>query len=202
MGVATKPADRRRYRNLVLGLVPEQGHWTEEQYLALTDHVRRQVEYTDGVIEVLPVPTDKHQAILEFLFFAFRAFLTPRGGKARFATLRLQLRPGKFRAPDILMLRDAKDPRRENRFWKGADVVVEVVSADDPERDLVRKKRDYAKAGYAEYWIANPLDETIIVYRLDGTRYVRHGRFRRGQTATSATLSGFAVAVDDVFDAD
>ena len=54
----------------------------------------------------------------------------------------------------------------------------------------------------AEYWLVNPADETIIVYRLHGTRYARHGRFRRGQQAASALLAGLTVAVAAVFDAD
>lgn len=193
---------RNKRRPLPRDLMPRQGEFTDEQYLALTDHVRRQVEFTDGFIEPLPMPTDKHQAILEFLYLAFRAFLLPRGGRVRIATLRLQLRTGKFRAPDLLMLLDANDPRRDNRFWKGADAVVEVVSDDDPKRDLVQKKREYAQAGYREYWIVNPLNETITVHRLEGKRYVVHGRFRRGQTATSALVPSFSVPVDAVFDAD
>ena len=40
-----------------------QGLWTEAQYLRLTDHVRRLLEFTDGRLEVLPTPTDRHQVI-------------------------------------------------------------------------------------------------------------------------------------------
>src|SRR5262245_25062805 len=54
--------------SLILDLYPQQGDWTEEQYLRLTDHVTRLVEFTDGYIEVLPMPTDNHQSILlEFI---------------------------------------------------------------------------------------------------------------------------------------
>lgn len=49
--------------NLVLSLDPLQGHWTEEQYLLLSNQTNRLLEYTDGYIEVLPMPTDKHQVI-------------------------------------------------------------------------------------------------------------------------------------------
>jgi hypothetical protein len=34
-------------------------------------------------------------------------------------------------------VRDANDPRRQNQYWLGADLVVEIVSPDDPERDTV-----------------------------------------------------------------
>ena len=42
--------------------------WSEEEYLVLTEHRGRLVEYTDGFLEVLPMPTDHHQAPPEFSF--------------------------------------------------------------------------------------------------------------------------------------
>jgi hypothetical protein len=45
------------------------------------------------------------------------------------------------------------------------------------------------------------MDETISVLTLAGDQYVEHGLFRRGETATSALLDGFAVSVDAAFDA-
>jgi Uma2 family endonuclease len=201
MTAVAKLRSPKAFKNLVLDLLPDQGQWSEEEYLWLTDHTPRLVEFTDGYLEPLPMPTDKHQCLLQFLFLVFRAFVDPPG-KVQFATLRLRLRSGKIREPDLLLLLDAKDPRRQNRFWTGADLVAEVVSEDDPARDLIQKRREYAQAGIAEYWIVNPLNGTIVVYRLQGKRYVRHGRFSRGQQATSALLQGFSVDVTACFDAD
>jgi Uma2 family endonuclease len=149
----------------------------------------------------LPMPTDKHQMIVRLIFLALMAFVEPRGGRVLFAPLRVQVRPGKYREPDILLVRDASDPRRQNAFWLGADLVVEIVSPDKPERDTEEKPLDYAEAGIPEYWIVNPLDETITVLVLQGDRYVEHGASRRGEAAASALLGGFAVSVDVVFDA-
>ena len=101
-----------------------------------------------------------------------------------------------------MLLLDAKDPRRQNRYWQGADLALEVVSADKPERDLVEKRGDYAEAGIPEYWIVNPETETITVLRLEDAAYVEHGVFARGAEAASALLPGFSVSVDAVFDAD
>ena len=102
------------------------------------------VEFTDGSLEILPAPTEKHQSLLKFVFLAFLGFAEPRGGKVQFAPLRLQIRQGKFREPDLLLLLSADDPRRQDRFWLGADLVLEVVSEEKPERDLVDKRSDYA----------------------------------------------------------
>jgi Uma2 family endonuclease len=198
MGAMTS---QHELRDVLLALLPVQGGWAEEDYLWLSEKTNRPLEFTDGYIEVLPMPTSKHQASLRVLFLAFFGYLQPRGGNVLFAPLCLRLRPGKFREPDLLALLDANDPRYRDRYWLGADLVAEVVSADNPERDLIEKRREYAEAGIPEYWIANPLDETIAVLRLQEGVYVEHGVFARGERATSTLLPGFGVEVDAVFDA-
>lgn len=100
-----------------------------------------------------------------------------------------------------MLLRNAHDPRRGKRYWDGADLVVEIVSPDKPARDLIVKRRDYAEARIPEYWIVNPLDETVTVLRLEAAAYIEHGAFGRGARATSALLPAFAVEVSALFDA-
>jgi Uma2 family endonuclease len=181
---------------VVLSLAPLQGRWTEEQYLLLTDQTNQLVEFTDGYVEVLPMPTDQHQVIVRFLFLALFQFLQPLGGEVLFAPLRVRIRADKFREPDILLVRDPADPRRQNRYWLGADLVAEVVSPDNPERDTVDKRADYAEAGIPEYWIVNPEQRTVTVLTLASDDYAEHGVFRPGETATSALLAGFSVSVE------
>ena len=185
---------------LLCDSMPPQGSWGEENYLWLTDRTRRLVEFTDGYVELLPMPTVEHQAILSFLNDLFNAYLKPRGGFVLFAGLRVRIRESKFREPDLAALRSRSDPRNEPRYWLGADVVAEVVSSDDPARDLVAKPADYAEAGIPEYWIIDPRVETVTVLTLAGGAYVKHGVFSRGDTATSALLGGFAVDVTALFD--
>ncbi len=187
--------------DLVLSLSPLQGRWIAEQYLLLTDQTNHLIEFSDGYIEVLPMPTEHHQAMLEFLFLALRTFLQAIGGKVRFAPLRVQIRPDKFREPDIVLLCDANDHRRQNRYWLGADMVVEIVSPDNPERDTQVKRVDYAEAGIQEYWIVDPDQETITVLWLEAGTYVEHGIFARGDIAASVLLAGFAISVAAVLDA-
>jgi Uma2 family endonuclease len=188
--------------DLVLNLAPLQGRWTADQYLLLSEQTSRLIEFADGVVEVLPMPTDLHQRLVRAVFLAFYLFLEPRGGTVLFAPLRLQIRPDTFREPDILALQNRQDDRRQERFWLGADLVVEVVSPDNPERDLRDKRREYAEAGIAEYWIVNPQEGSITVLTLDGSVYVEHGTFGRGEQATSSLLAGFSLDVDSVLGAE
>lgn len=187
--------------DLVVSLEPLQGHWTEEQYLLLTDQTNRLLEFSDGYIEALPMPTQEHQDVSQYLFLALLLFLQRIGGKVYYAPLRVRVSPKKFREPDLLLVRDANDPRRQNRYWLGADMVVEVVSADNPERDTKVKRREYAKANIPEYWIVNPRDETITVLVLQSEIYIEYGVFHRGKQASSKLLDGFSVSVDEVLDA-
>jgi Uma2 family endonuclease len=184
-----------------LSLAPLQGSWTEDQYLRLTEQTNRLIEFSDGALEVLPMPTDQHQVIVRTLFLALYAFLQPLGGTVLFAPLRLRVRPGKYREPDILLVLDARDPRRQNDYWRGADLVVEVISSDDRERDTVTKRADYATLRVREYWLVDPEAETITVLTLQNATYGEHGVFRHGDDANSPLLAGFRVGVSAVFDA-
>jgi Uma2 family endonuclease len=204
MTISNRFADTYRlmlqHHDALIELTALQGLWTQEQYLVLTDSTNLPVEYTDGDIEVLPMPTDLHQRLLLALYALFRAFVQPRGGVVMVASLRVQIREHKYREPDILLLQNARDPRRQNRFWLGADLVVEIVSQDDPERDTIDKVADYAEGNIPEYWIVNPINETIRVLVLEEDTYIVHGIFGRGTQAVSALLAGFEVDVAMLFD--
>jgi Uma2 family endonuclease len=182
----------------VAHLFPPQGQWTEEEYLALnSNHL---VELSDGRLEVLPMRTMSHQLLVGYLYDLLLAFVSATNlGTVLFAALRVRLWRSKICEPDVVFMRKEHADRMGEDFWKGADLVMEVVS-DDPEdrrRDLEIKRREYAGAGIAEYWIVDPREGRILVLRLAGKRYVVHGEFARGAVASSHMLSGFTVEVTE-----
>ncbi len=182
----------------VARLFPDQGQWSEGEYLALDTN--NLVEFSHGQLEVLPMPTERHQEIVFFLAQMLALFVNAgRLGKVLPAPLRVQLWPGKIREPDVVFMSAANAHRRSNRFWTGADLVMEVVSPDDPQRDTVIKRQEYAQAGILEYWIVDPREEQITVLTLAGDRYAVHGRFGIGETATSVLLDGFQLSVTQAF---
>jgi Uma2 family endonuclease len=194
------PTSAGDWKDVVVDLLPSQGSWSEDAYLWLTDQTSRLVELNDGCLEVLPNPTDLHQSIVQALFLKLFEHLAPLGGKVQFAPLRLRIGDGKFREPDLLVVKNAADPRRQNRFWIGADVVVEVLSPDRPKRDLDGKRREYAAAGIPEYWIVDPERHTIAILSLAGAEYGEPALFGIDAVAASSTLPGFCVSARDVFD--
>lgn len=180
-------------------LFPPQGTWSAEEYLALGTN--RLIEFDNGCVEILPMPTLLHQLIVQWIYHAMYDFVTQQGlGQVLFAPLPVRLWAEKYREPDILFLRPERT-RDLHSQPQGADLVVEVLSEGEVNRrrDLVDKRHDYARAGVSEYWIVDPQERTIEVLTLDGTAYRVHGRFGEAEAATSVLLSGFSLVVADVF---
>jgi Uma2 family endonuclease len=176
------------------------GFWNEQEYLTMPGN--RRVELANGKVEALPPPTDVHHATAAFLFASLHVFVSARGlGKVRLAPLRLRLWPGTFRVPDVMFLAAGREHLRRVQYWGGADLVMEVVSDEDRERDLVTKREEYALAGIDEYWIIDTREQRVTVLHRDGESYLEHGVFTRAEEATSVRLPGFAISVRHVFNA-
>lgn len=179
-------------------LFPPQGYWSEAEYIRLDNSATRRIEFVDGRIAVLTAPTELHQRIVAFFYKALDGFVRQnRLGLVLFAGLRVRLRPGEIREPDVVFMRTENAARRSEDFWHGADLVMKVVSASaqDRKRDLEEKRAAYAQAGIPEYWILDPEQQQILVLRLEGEQYVSHGEFKPGEQARSALLAGFTLDV-------
>jgi Uma2 family endonuclease len=181
-------------------LFPSQGAWTEGKYLSLD--TKRLVELVDGNLEVLPMPTFSHQFIVAFLFEVLSRFVEERHlGAVLFAPLPMRIREKTYREPDVMFFLKEHLLPPDNDYLQGANLVIEVVSADDEshKRDYQHKRSDYAELRVPEYWIVDPQIERITVLALEGRQYRVHGEFAPGQVATSVFLDGFSAEVSAVF---
>jgi Uma2 family endonuclease len=177
---------------------PNQGEWTVEQYLELDTN--RLIEFTDGFLEVLPMPEEVHSFVQRFIFAAVEAFLATRGrGVAHYAPFKVQVRSAAFREPDVCVLLDPGDPRRGRKYWAGADLVIEVVSPGGEARDYLEKRSDYADGQIPEYWIVDPWKKELVLLRLTGGTYSDGEVFRPGQFAESSIAPGFGIDVAACF---
>ncbi len=182
----------------VADLFPPQGQWTEEEYLAL--NTNRLVELSDSNLEVLEIPTDLHQLVLERLFVAVYLLVTRhRLGHVRFSPLHVRLRRGKFREPDLIFMAATHANRIGEKYWGVPDLVAEVLSPSDPDRDRITKKKEYAQAGIPEYWIVDPEGKTVEVYLLRAKQYRLSGRLGVGDVLTSKRLPGLELSLAELF---
>ena len=182
----------------IVELFPAKGEWDEADYLALPGN--RLIELSDGSIDVLPMPTVFHQIIVGYLYKLLDSFVRDRGlGLVLFSALPVRLWKGKIREPDVLFMASEQKAGIRKQYWEAADLVMEVVSENDPARDTDTKRSDYAKAGIPEYWIVDPQSQRITVLTLPGDEYAVHGQFAVGEQAASKLLAGFEVSVKQVF---
>jgi Uma2 family endonuclease len=88
------------------------------------------------------------------------------------------------------------------REWNWRDVspliVVEILSEDSADKDLVRNRRLYLQVpSIREYWILDPRADadhpSLLVYRRSGQRWARVRTIPPGGTYTTPLLPGFSL---------
>ncbi|WP_395746827.1 Uma2 family endonuclease [Prosthecobacter sp.] len=79
------------------------------------------------------------------------------------------------------------------------DLIVEVLSPSTEARDRGIKFQDYALHGVQEYWIIDPVAESVELHRLTGEVYLPTERQTEGLLC-SDTIAGFEIPVRAIFD--
>jgi len=60
----------------------------------------------------------------------------------------------------------------EKNIQGAPDIIVEIISEHNAYRDLVQKKKLYARFQVKEYWIVIPGEELIEIYTLNDNIYM------------------------------
>jgi Uma2 family endonuclease len=71
------------------------------------------------------------------------------------------------------------------------DLVIEVLSPGSKALDLITKKGDYERQDVAEYWVLDPADASIRVWRREGERLVESAC--AGDRVPSSAVPGFVL---------
>lgn len=105
--------------------------------------------------------------------------------------------------PDLAAYHDfpRHSPRNQVRWEETSPILVgEVISADDPDKDLVRNVDLYFQVrSIREYWVVDPRSNadqpTMTVYRRYGKRWLQK-ELAFGDTYVTKLLPGFKLIVD------
>lgn len=87
----------------------------------------------------------------------------------------------------------------QNRVLGVPTLVIEVLSEDDEERDTVTKRDEYARAGIAHYWIADPRRRTVLTLVLRDDAYEVAGDFSGDAALTSVLFPGLTIPLSRLF---
>lgn len=158
---------------------------TLEEFLNRPD-TNQPMEYEDGEVITLPMPTPKHQRILRRLTRMIEDRIA--SGEVFFAPLDVRL-GGKVYQPDLLWVKADSQAKVTDRIIEGApDLVVEIVSLTSGKRDRRDKFATYEQHGVSEYWIVEPEAELIEIFTLVDGKLQRYGAFGTEDTFTSPSL--------------
>ncbi len=168
---------------------PEQGHWTYDDYAALPDDGQR-YEIVDGVLYMAPAPGIPHQRVAQRIFRRLAQHLEDtQQGEAFIAPVDVELAPRVVVQPDVLVILNAsREKIKPSRIIGAPDLVVEVSSPGTVGYDRREKQDAYARSGVTEYWIADPIAQTIEVFFLADNAYQSQGVFSGQATLVSQVV--------------
>ena len=141
--------------------------YSESDYESLPEDVR--AELINGQLYYQAAPSRIHQKILNAVNNTIYNYIHAKGGScevypAPFA-VKLQEENENIVEPDISVICDPG--KLTDRGCTGApDWIVEIISPSTASHDYIRKLNLYADAGVREYWIVDPREEKVLVYRL------------------------------------
>lgn len=148
------------------------------------------IQLIDGEVIVSMPPIPKHQRIVREILVLFTLLARQKGGEALDSPIEIVLDPYNIFEPDVLYLKpDSACTVGEKRLTGAPDLVVEVLSPGTAKYDRQEKYAAYQRHGVGEYWIVDPVHETVEVWTLDaGKRFQRQGVYAVADTFKSVTL--------------
>jgi Uma2 family endonuclease len=161
-----------------------------------------QYELYGGEIRVVPSATNRHQLILQQLYDQLRAFERARGGRLLVAPSDVVFNQYNVLQPDLLFFTQARRHlvQLDRPTDVSPDLAIEILSPSTSTHDRTRKQAMYVRFGVGEYWIVDPVDETIEVFVIEQGVYRLAQMVGRYDTASSPTIDGLAVDTSQVFD--
>ncbi len=158
--------------DLPLGKVAPSLRMTEEEFVAwATDEVR--AEWVDGEVILMPPVSLIHNRKSIWLSKLLGEFVERRHlGEILGPEFMIRLgSQRRRRVPDLLFVSTERQAQiRPNHLEGPPDLSLEIVSPDSQSRDRRDKYLEYEKAGVREYWIVDPLSQTVEAYTLGANK--------------------------------
>ncbi|GBF80680.1 Uma2 family endonuclease [Aphanothece sacrum] len=186
-------------------LKTQESLYTFEEYCNYNDDPDNRYELVNGKLEIMNPPTFRHLLIAKFLEQEFDKQIKQLNLPwvcLKDAGIRTGWR--KSRLPDLYII-----PLEEIREYLDKSaisetpplLVVEVISPDSIKRDYRYKRSEYAALGIPEYWIIDPLENTISILQLEDGFY-EEKKFTNQDTIISLTFPELSLTVTKVLESE
>jgi Uma2 family endonuclease len=189
---------------------------TFDEFINLDDgNELNEYELVDGIVILMPEPSDWHEEILEFLSFIFE--FQYRQQKLSYSVRKrnaLIIDNARGRRPDIAVI-DRPATRREDRqpgIRTVPRMAVEIASGNW-STDLIEKQEEYEALGIDEYWIVDYQGQIpakycqrgkgkkVIVLKLFNGLYQK-AEYLEGEVVPCFTFPSLQLTVDQILSAE
>jgi Uma2 family endonuclease len=100
--------------------------------------------------------------------------------------------------PDISVICDKS--KLDDAGCLGApDLIVEILSPSNNKKELQLKYEVYSESGVKEYWVLQPVGQTLLIYTLSNGKYLPSKLFCSGDMVSSSVLEGFELDLEEFF---
>lgn len=170
---------------------------------AFPDDDGNRYELIDGELFVSCAPGLPHQLVLNNLQYELTSYLRANpigvlvpGAGAVFSDYDAVI-------PDIAFVRHERWDQAVTgeRFTGALDIVIEILSpgSQNRKRDLVAKRKLYAKFGVLEYWIVDVENRNVLVFKLEDNTLNELAKLSTSDVITSSLLPGLELPVESIF---
>ncbi|WP_340455134.1 Uma2 family endonuclease [Oceanobacillus sp. HCA-5259] len=155
----------------------------------------------------LPSPTPKHQDVVAELTAEFKMFLRGKECIAFSAPMDVCLFATEttkkenifdWVQPDLFVICDRKKIKDTN-IVGAPDFVIEVLSPSTARIDRWIKFNSYEKAGVKEYWIVDPANMFVEVYKLRDTSFHQAGIYEQEESITVEIFPDLKIDLKNIF---
>jgi Uma2 family endonuclease len=162
----------------------------------------RRYELYDGEVIVVPAPFPRHQRVAINLEQVLREYEQTTGGMMLHSPIDIVFTEYDVIQPDIVFF--LAERRHFVHMMEATrvppDLAVEVLSRSTEARDRGRKKELFVRFGVPEYWIVDPVANTIELYVLEAGSYALTSVYTERDQVQSPTLPGLTFDARRVFE--
>lgn len=167
------------------------------------------LELLKGKIALMsPAPNSSHQRISGNLFLEVGTFLKKNSCQLFAAPFDVRLPQNGENEnskiytvvqPDLCVICDPS--KIDDRGCLGApDLVIEILSPVNTQKEMNEKFSLYESAGVKEYWIVTPMTESVLVYeRSSEGVFIGKKPLTSSETLTTSLFPGLTISLEEVF---
>jgi len=177
----------------------------------LTWQFEQLVELVKGKIFPMSAPSRLHQEISLNLGTAIHTFLKKKQAKCKVYVAPFDVRLvknsfGKTEKeiytvvqPDICVICDLE--KLDDKGCLGSpDLIIEIVSPNNSQRDVKDKFELYQENEVKEYWIVRPYEKTVQQFVLENEKYAFKGTFTPQDSLSPFVLPDLVVSLEKIFE--